>query len=76
MQDKYNPKDFEEKLYQEWEEKGYFEFGGSTVVLLLRRGSARIRADIVKNTLAGAETRVKLGERIGARGVLMSGAGK
>ena len=25
MQDKYNPKDFEEKLYQEWEEKGYFK---------------------------------------------------
>ncbi len=25
MQEKYNPKDFEEKLYQEWEEKGYFK---------------------------------------------------
>ncbi len=25
MQDKYNPKDFEEKLYQEWEEKDYFK---------------------------------------------------
>ena len=25
MQKKYNPKDFEEKLYQEWEEKGYFK---------------------------------------------------
>ncbi len=25
MQNKYNPKDFEEKLYQEWEEKGYFK---------------------------------------------------
>lgn len=25
MQDKYNPKDFEEKLYQEWEAKGYFK---------------------------------------------------
>ncbi len=25
MQDKYNPKDFEEKIYQEWEEKGYFK---------------------------------------------------
>ena len=25
MNDKYNPKDFEEKLYQEWEEKGYFK---------------------------------------------------
>ena len=62
--------------FERGEEKGYFEFGGSTVMLLLRRGRARIRADIVKNTLAGAETRVKLGERIGARGVLMSGTGK
>ena len=25
LMDKYNPKDFEEKLYQEWEEKGYFK---------------------------------------------------
>lgn len=25
MNDKYNPKDFEEKLYQHWEEKGYFK---------------------------------------------------
>ena len=25
MENKYNPKDFEEKLYQEWEEKGYFK---------------------------------------------------
>lgn len=25
MNNKYNPKDFEERLYQEWEEKGYFK---------------------------------------------------
>ena len=25
MKDKYNPKDFEEKLYKHWEEKGYFK---------------------------------------------------
>lgn len=25
LNDKYNPQDFEEKLYQEWEEKGYFK---------------------------------------------------
>lgn len=25
LNDQYNPKDFEEKLYQEWEEKGYFK---------------------------------------------------
>ena len=25
LNDKFNPKDFEEKLYQEWEKKGYFK---------------------------------------------------
>ena len=25
LKDKYNPKDFEERLYKEWEEKGYFK---------------------------------------------------
>ena len=25
MNDKFNPKDFEERLYKEWEEKGYFK---------------------------------------------------
>lgn len=25
LKEKYNPKDFEEELYQRWEEKGYFK---------------------------------------------------
>ena len=25
LMDKYNPKEFEEKLYNEWENKGYFK---------------------------------------------------
>ena len=25
LNEKYNPKDFEERLYQDWEEKGYFK---------------------------------------------------
>ena len=25
LNDKFNPKDFEERLYSEWEEKGYFK---------------------------------------------------
>ena len=25
IENKYNPKDFEDKLYKEWEEKGYFK---------------------------------------------------
>lgn len=47
------------------EEKGYFQFGGSTVVLLLQAGAVQIDEDILKNSKEGFETVVKLGEKIG-----------
>lgn len=46
-------------------EKGYFEFGGSTVVLVLEKDAAALDPQIVKNSENGAETVVKYGERIG-----------
>ncbi len=47
------------------EEKGYFKFGGSTVVLLFERDKIRIDDDLLMNTLNGYETAVEQGERIG-----------
>lgn len=47
------------------QEKGYFQFGGSTVILLLRRDAVRLDADILENSEAGIETVVKYGEKIG-----------
>jgi phosphatidylserine decarboxylase len=47
------------------EEKGYFEFGGSTVILLLRPGAARIDEDIAEHAARGIETIVRYGEKIG-----------
>lgn len=47
------------------QEKGRFEFGGSTVVLLLKRDTVSIDEDILRNTLEGYETIVKMGEQIG-----------
>lgn len=49
------------------EEKGYFEFGGSTVVVVLKKGAANIDADILKNNDNNCETKVRLGERIGEK---------
>ncbi len=46
-------------------EKGYFEFGGSTIVLVLERNAAEIDPQIRKNSENGAETIVKYGSRIG-----------
>lgn len=47
------------------QEKGYFQFGGSTVVLLLPPGAARLDGDILENSAAGLETAVRCGEKIG-----------
>ncbi|MCR5727823.1 MAG: phosphatidylserine decarboxylase [Lachnospiraceae bacterium] len=49
------------------EEKGYFEFGGSTICLFVTKDGARPDEDIIKNTEEGCETLVKLGEHIGYR---------
>ena len=48
------------------EEKGYFKFGGSTVVLLFEKSKIHIDEDLLINTAKGYETTVKMGERIGA----------
>lgn len=47
------------------EEKGYFKFGGSTVVLLFQNNKIRIDEDLLINTSKGYETGIKAGERMG-----------
>ena len=47
------------------QEKGYFQFGGSTVVLLMKKDTAILDGDILENSRNGIETVVKFGEKIG-----------
>ena len=47
------------------QEKGYFEYGGSTVILLLPPGRFEPDADILSHSAQGIESKVRLGERIG-----------
>ncbi|MDE6103334.1 MAG: phosphatidylserine decarboxylase, partial [Oscillospiraceae bacterium] len=49
------------------EEKGMFEYGGSTVVLIIPPNTVIPDSDIFKNTKDGFETVVKMGERIGIK---------
>lgn len=49
------------------EEKGYFKFGGSTVVLLFKKSKIKVDEDLLIHTAKGYETTVKMGERIGER---------
>ncbi len=54
-------------LVKRGEEKGHFEFGGSTVIVLIPKGKAGLRADIAENMDNNTEIPVILGEAIGKR---------
>jgi phosphatidylserine decarboxylase len=46
------------------DEKGYFAYGGSTIVLLFERDKVTIDSDLLENTKNHFETEVKMGENI------------
>lgn len=47
------------------EEKGYFEFGGSTILLLLEKDKVKLCDDLLKNTREGFETKLLQGSVLG-----------
>ena len=46
------------------DEKGFFKFGGSTVIMITPASVLTFDDDLVKNSEAGLETRLRFGERI------------
>lgn len=46
------------------EEKGYFKFGGSTVIFFFRKNTVAFDEDLLRNSAKGVETMVKMGEKI------------
>lgn len=49
------------------EEKGFFEFGGSTVCVVLKKDMVEIDKEILNNTKCDLETRVLFREKIGCK---------
>ncbi len=47
------------------DEKGFFKFGGSTVLLIFKKNKVKIDDDIIQQTQEGFETRVLAGDVIG-----------
>jgi phosphatidylserine decarboxylase len=58
----------ENKPHAKGDQKGYFLFGGSTVILLGEKGKWRPSDDILSNTKAGIETYLHLGDEVALLG--------
>ena len=54
-----------DRTFSKMQEKGFFAFGGSTIILLFESGCVTFDSDLIENSCAGCETLVKAGETIG-----------
>jgi phosphatidylserine decarboxylase len=50
--------------FSKGDEKGYFEFGGSCIVLLFEKDQIILDQDLIENTSKGYETYIKMGQSI------------
>lgn len=57
----------DDREFARGEQKGYFLFGGSTVILLGEKGSWEPDSDLIEKTQEGLETFVQLGEPVARR---------
>ena len=48
-------------------EKGFFEYGGSTIILLVKKDMVKLNQDILDKSQAGIESPVKMGQTIGSK---------
>lgn len=53
--------------FKRGDEKGYFLFGGSTIVIMVKENVITIDEDILKNSNNNVETKIQIGEKIGKK---------
>ncbi len=56
---------FEGDAFRRGDEKGYFDFGGSTVIMVFRKSALHYDDDLLEHSANGIECLVKAGEHIG-----------
>lgn len=56
-----------EGRFERGDEKGRFDFGGSTIIMLVPKDTVQLDAEFLENTENDLETVVKCGERIGVK---------
>ena len=55
------------QLIRKGDEKGYFEFGGSCLVLLFEKNKIQFDPDLIANTQSGLETLCRFGDSLGKK---------
>lgn len=55
------------KEFKRGDEKGYFRFGGSTIILLFEKDKIEIDEDILEKSMEDVEVKIKMFESIGRR---------
>lgn len=55
------------KEFKRYDEKGYFEFGGSTIIQLIKNNQIEIDKELIENTKNDIETQVTIGTVIGGK---------
>ena len=56
---------YQGNVVKKGEEMGYFKFGGSSIILLFKKGTVTFDHDLLTNSASGIETQVEMGKRIG-----------
>ncbi|MDC9031936.1 phosphatidylserine decarboxylase [Columbia Basin potato purple top phytoplasma] len=51
--------------FQKGEEKGFFSFGGSTIILLIKKNKVIFDKIFIENSLKNIETKINIGDRLG-----------
>ena len=54
-------------VFSKLQEKGYFDFGGSTIIQLFKKNAIVLDEDIIKMSKDNIETKVEIGMKIGGR---------
>ena len=58
---------YDKKNILKGDEKGYFQFGGSAVLLFFQKNKIKMAEDLLNNTANGYETEVKMGDFLGEK---------
>lgn len=58
---------YNHKILNRGQTKGYFEYGGSTVVLLFEKNTIQLDSDLIEYLNKDYEVKIKMGENIGKR---------